>query len=34
MLMSGKGHFKNAGGKINPSGGQTQMAAHSLPDLT
>ena len=32
--MSGKGHFKNAGGKINLSGGQTQMAAHSLSDLT
>ena len=25
--------FKNVGGKINLSGGQTQMAAHSLPNL-
>ena len=34
LFMSGKRHFKNVGGKINLPDGQTQMAAHSLPDLT
>ena len=29
-----KRYFKNVGGKINLSGRQAQMAAHSLPDLT
>ena len=28
-----KRQFKNVGGKINLSGGQTQRGAHSLPEL-
>ena len=34
MFMSGKKAFKNVGSKVNLSDGQTEMAAHSLPDLT
>ena len=29
-----KRHFEDVGGKINLSDGQTQIAAHSFPDLT
>ena len=29
-----KKHFEDAGGKINLSDGQKQIAAHSFPDLT